>query len=958
MAAKPGDNPRQQGVTRRPNCMKRCSNVFVSALEGFFYRLGKLVAGHPWLTILLTLLLGGSLSAGMVKFYQESRQEKLWIPYGSQALVHQEWIDEKFPAKFRFEFVLIEADNVLVPSVLQAMLALDTSLKNVSTDATNWTSICYQLGSNCWSSSLLELWSFDETTISGLSQQDVLDKVNQNNLVSPVTFRPYDVEAVLGEIQRDSGGAISGAKATTMLYAVKDQSVERQGERVDEIRNEWEKGWLEVAQEERSDGVTVTPFATRSFGDEGGGAIQSDLTLLSAGYALIIGYVAMVLGKFNCIEQKIYVSLMGVLCVGLAIIGSMGICSAAGAAYGPVHSILPFLILGIGVDDMFVVVSAWNNLSPADRKRDRHEQAALALKHAGVSITVTSLTDVVAFGVGASTILPALQSFCIYAAVSIFLVFVYSCTMFFAVMCLDFQRWEGRRNACCCCYKHKPDYRPTECSQKDRLQLFFQKIYAPGLLTIPGKIVTLIVVSALLGVSIWGMVNLRQNFDSTWFLPDDSYLKQYLLKTETYFPDDGYEVDIYAGDIDYYGERVKLHTLYQRFEDDSYVTDGTVTSWFEDYKTWVNSTKNSTLLGSDGHATDSTTFYQWIVEFLTTDATGRSHSGDVQLNSTTSPVTIIASRIRGTYKTLRDSSEEILAMDSLVAVTDSVAFSGDAFPYARQFNGWETNKVIKNELYRNLGIAMAAVFVITLLLLADILGSLWVLLCVVLTLVDVGGMMHHWGLTIDTVTTNIMILAIGLAVDYAAHICHTFLTISGTRQDRAHVALGNMGPAVFNGGFSTFLAFVLLATSNSYVFITFFKVFFLVVVFGCLHGLVFLPVILSWLGPGPYVTAEARDEEQPDTEYIEKARSKGFDNPSLEMNGDVSTVMSEFVKPADFDPRVTSQPEYPPDIPPPDYDAPPGSPIKTGLGSTNSVHGHGEAAIQWGSRGQIPQVSN
>ena len=44
--------------------------------------------------------------------------------------------------------------------------------------------------------------------------------------------------------------------------------------------------------------------------------------------------------------------------------------------------------------------------------------------------------------------------------------------------------------------------------------------------------------------------------------------------------------------------------------------------------------------------------------------------------------------------------------------------------------------------------------------------------------------------------------------------------------------LENIGPAVLNGGVSTMLAFVLLANSQSYVFITFFKVFFMVVAFG------------------------------------------------------------------------------------------------------------------------------
>ena len=36
--------------------------------------------------------------------------------------------------------------------------------------------------------------------------------------------------------------------------------------------------------------------------------------------------------------------------------------------------------------------------------------------------------------------------------------------------------------------------------------------------------------------------------------------------------------------------------------------------------------------------------------------------------------------------------------------------------------------------------------------------------------------MYFWGLSIDTVTSVILILAIGLCVDYAAHIGHAFMT--------------------------------------------------------------------------------------------------------------------------------------------------------------------------------------
>ena len=97
----------------------------------------------------------------------------------------------------------------------------------------------------------------------------------------------------------------------------------------------------------------------------------------------------------------------------------------------------------------------------------------------------------------------------------------------------------------------------------------------------------------------------------------------------------------------------------------------------------------------------------------------------------------------------------------------------------------------------------------------------------------------------------------GLAVDYAAHIAHYFMTAEeGDRNERVRQTLINIGPAVVNGGFSTFLAFILLMTSKSYVFKTFFKIFFLVVTFGVYHGLVFLPVTLSLIGPKPHVQPE------------------------------------------------------------------------------------------------------
>ena len=58
-----------------------------------------------------------------------------------------------------------------------------------------------------------------------------------------------------------------------------------------------------------------------------------------------------------------------------------------------------------------------------------------------------------------------------------------------------------------------------------------------------------------------------------------------------------------------------------------------------------------------------------------------------------------------------------------------------------------------------------------------------------------------------------------------------------------------MGGAVLNGGMTTFLAVIILSDSTSHALITFFKVFFLTVVFGLFHAMVFLPVVLCLQPP-------------------------------------------------------------------------------------------------------------
>ena len=113
--------------------------------------------------------------------------------------------------------------------------------------------------------------------------------------------------------------------------------------------------------------------------------------------------------------------------------------------------------------------------------------------------------------------------------------------------------------------------------------------------------------------------------------------------------------------------------------------------------------------------------------------------------------------------------------------------------------------------------------------------------------------MHFWGLTVDVFSCNTLVISIGLCVDFSAHIAHGFLSTSGDRTQKITATLVKIGPAVLNGGVSTLLAFILLSTSESYIFLSFFKIFFLICILGLYHGLIALPVILLIAGPLPEV---------------------------------------------------------------------------------------------------------
>merc|ERR1719329_1180027 len=114
-----------------------------------------------------------------------------------------------------------------------------------------------------------------------------------------------------------------------------------------------------------------------------------------------------------------------------------------------------------------------------------------------------------------------------------------------------------------------------------------------------------------------------------------------------------------------------------------------------------------------------------------------------------------------------------------------------------------------------------------------------------MTVADILGCMYFWGIFIDNVSVIQTVIAIGLCVDYSAHVGHAFMLKAGTNDERVIAALADIGAAVLNGGISTFLAVLLLSGSQSYVFRVLFQQF-------------FLTVALSIAGPRCYAAVETK----------------------------------------------------------------------------------------------------
>jgi len=928
----------------------RASQAVHRRFYSVFAAWGRLLSRRPWLIILVSLCAAVLASTKLLLSFggdglpYQSNGDKLWVPEDAEASKDQESFDAAFNPTGAFTrqnfvyFLATSGGTVLTAPILQEVYRFrelarrnltatdicDGGCSPLTPSAVGYSEVCDRAAGDA-SSELSQCLTYGSAfplfedgsgnVVLDLTDAEILEMVESGTGVAGSLYPPggnvtFDVRRVFGGLEYDGAGKLVSAKAVKLglplegykssVDAVKDQ-LEAATAWEDQLNLLVGEEWTSdpplsrgsaygdaIAVEWESPLVDAYPNTAGAIERELSGNISGDVIKINIGFILIGAYALAVFFKFDPRRSRSALAIAGLVSCALSVGVAYGFTTLIGYEVNPVVTVLPFILLGIGVDDMFVLEQA---LSATDKTAPPAERMAACMGSAGVSITVTSLTDLVAFALGSTSSLPALAAFCCFATIGITADYLLQISFFAGWMALDAHREAAGKPDCCpCCGPLDPSVESGCCGcfanscaavkapEEGLLRSVLRRHYAPALARKPVQVAVVVCMAVWAAVCGWQASKLSVDFEYRWFVGDDAVLQRTFDVEDEYFGGLPLDVNLVtpssaAFDYSAVSSQLLLEQLAVAAETDPWVDRSSLVSFQRALLAWAWAAKGSASLESAAGGPPSSLadallppadYYSWLNEFVTASEGGAFARDVLWVDAAAPGQGLSAARLRATQLPLTEAADEIDAMDSLRASVASVPIEG-AYAYGFQYLYYEQYKVIQREMLTNLGLAIAAVFVIVLLILAELRTTLLVMLCVLLTDVSILGVMQMWGLTIDSVSVVNLVLAIGLAVDYSAHVAHAFVIAKGTHTERMQSAVSEMGTAVIHGAFSTFLAVLVLSASQSYIFRVFFKQFFSISVFGVAHGLLLLPVLLVLVGP-PEMPSDG-DAEEPKGGY-------------------------------------------------------------------------------------------
>lgn len=539
------------------------TSVQLSIVQGYmsaFYRkYGTWVARNPILVLFLSLGVILLLCLGLIRFQVETRPEKLWVGPGSKAAEEKQYFDNHLAPFYRIEQIMLatipDASNGKSPSIVtedNIKLLFDIQKKidgiraNYSGSMVSLTDICLKpMGQDCATQSVLQYFKMVPENYDDYGGIDHVKYCFQHYTTADscmsVFKAPLDPSTALGGF---SGSNYSEASAFMVTYPVNNAISRESNETGKAVA--WEKAFIQLAKDQllpmvQSKNLTLSFSSESSIEEELKRESTADVITILISYLVMFAYISLTLGDTPrlssfYISSKVLLGFSGVVLVMLSVLGSVGFFSAIGVKSTLIiMEVIPFLVLAVGVDNMCILVHAVKR-QPMDLPLEG--RISNALVEVGPSITLASLSEVLAFAVGSFIPMPACRVFSMFAALAVLLDFLLQVTAFVSFIVFDFKRAEDRRVDCFPCLKACSSYadsdKGTGVRRPGLLARYMREVHAPILSL---WLVKMIVISAFVAFTLASIAlstRVEPGLEQKIVLPRDSYLQGYFNNVSAY----------------------------------------------------------------------------------------------------------------------------------------------------------------------------------------------------------------------------------------------------------------------------------------------------------------------------------------------------------------------------------------------------------------------------------------
>ncbi|XP_069475062.1 NPC1-like intracellular cholesterol transporter 1 [Ambystoma mexicanum] len=628
------------------------------------------------------------------------------------------------------------------------------------------------------------------------------------------------------------------------------------------------------------------------------------------------------------VESKVTLGLGGILVVLGAVLSSMGFYSYLGIPSSLIIvEVVPFLVLAVGADNIFIFVLEYQR-HERNPKESREEHIGRVLGIVAPSMLLCSLSESVCFFLGALTQMPAVKTFALNAALAVLLDFLLQMSMFVALVSLDARRQEDDRFDICCCIqmtKKKKSSKRRKDFLYSFMKNIYAPVLLHSFTRVLVMLVFIFMFCAGIFFTMKVRVGLDQELSvpqDSYMLDYFSYLNKYFeVGVPTYFvTTGGYNFSSMEGingicssvgcDNNSMTQKIQYAT---EFPEQSYLAIP-ASSWVDDFMDWLNpgsvccrlhllgpnkgqfcpstSTSNTCIQkcikASNGIVRPTVEEFNKYLPLFLGDLPNLNcpkgglgaYDNAVRLggNSTNKTEEISATRFMAYHTPLKNSQEYTAALkaarDLAAEITRSVRKvpgtdpNFTVFPYTITYVFYEQYLTIVTEGLFNLSVCLLPTFAVCCILLGMDLRSGFInLLTIIMIVVDTVGVMTLWSIDYNAVSLINLVTAVGISVEFVSHLTRSFaVSVKATKVDRAKEATATMGSAVLAGVAMTNLpGIIVLAFAKAQLIqIFFFRLNLTITLLGMLHGLVFLPVALSYFGPhiNRAVLLEVQEEEE------------------------------------------------------------------------------------------------